>query len=250
MEVCLRKCQVNLFHTWMLQSMWLRVAKTWAPIQTGTTRLQGQQFPKFIIFHSPEETAPVQPTLLLLITGTFEGVSINTGFNQVNAHVGLTQRALKDKLTLSLDVIATQRESDFGFDRAYQYATIFNPTAPLHTTDPPGSGGLNLTGSGYVEQNFVEYANPLAVLEQNTNQGTLKRQNINGSASYEIIRGLKFGVRYAQQNASNYRWAYLPKTSFDSRIIAGNRSGFSANGLAQKQDDENYSRLFESYVVL
>ena len=36
-------------------------------------------------------------------------------------------------------------------------------------------GGLNLTGSGYVEQNFVEYANPLAVLEQNTNNGILKR---------------------------------------------------------------------------
>jgi iron complex outermembrane receptor protein len=103
-----------------------------------------------------------------------QGVSINTGFDQVNARVGLTQRALKDKLSISLDVIATQRESDFGFDRAYQYATIFNPTAPLHTTDPPGSGGLNLTGSGYVEQNFVEYANPLAVLEQNTNQGSLK----------------------------------------------------------------------------
>jgi iron complex outermembrane receptor protein len=175
-----------------------------------------------------------------------QGVSIKTGFNQINGRVGLTQRAINDKLSLTLDVIATQRESDLGFDRAYQYATIFNPTAPLHTTDPPGSGGLNLTGSGYVEQNFVEYANPLAVLEQNTNQGTLKRQNINATASYEIIRGLKAQVRYAQQTTSNYRWAYLPKTSFDSRIIEGNRSGFSANGLARKQDDENYSRLFET----
>ena len=92
----------------------------------------------------------------------------------------------------------------------------------------------------------MEYANPLAVLEQNTNEGTLKRMNINTTGSYEIIRGLKFQVRYAQQNSSNFRWAYLPKTSFDSRIIAGNRSGFSANGLAQKQDDETYTRLVES----
>ena len=175
-----------------------------------------------------------------------EGVSIKTGFNQLNAHIGLTQRALKDKLNLSLDVIVTQKEAVLGFDRAYQYATIFNPTAPLHTTDAPGSGGLNLTGSGYVEQNFVEYANPLAVLEQNTNKSNLKRQNINSSASYEIIHGLKAQVRYAQQNSSDFRWAYLPKTSFDSRIIGGNRSGFSANGLAEKQDNETYSRLFET----
>ncbi|MGK2864285.1 MAG: SusC/RagA family TonB-linked outer membrane protein [Chitinophagaceae bacterium] len=175
-----------------------------------------------------------------------QGVSIKTGFNQVNGHINLTQRALKDKFNFALDVTATQRASKFGFDRAYQYATIFNPTAPLRTTDAPGSGGLNLTGSGYVEQNFVEYANPLAVLEQNTNQGTLKRMNINTTGTYEIIRGLKFQVRYAQQNASNFRWAYLPKTSFDSRIIEGNRSGFSANGLARKQDDETYTRLVES----
>ena len=175
-----------------------------------------------------------------------QGVSIKTGFNQVNGHMGLSQKALKDKFNFTLDVTATQRESKFGFDRAYQYATIFNPTAPLHTTDAPGSGGLNLTGSGYVEQNFVEYANPLAVLEQNTNEGTLKRMNINSTASYEIIRGLKFQVRYGQQNSSNFRWAYLPKTSFDSRIIGGNRSGFSANGLAQKQDDETFTRLYEN----
>ena len=170
-----------------------------------------------------------------------QGVAINTGFKQLNGHFGLTQKALKDRLTFTLDVTATRRASKYGFDRAFQYATIFNPTAPLHTTDPV----LNLTGSGYVEQNFVEYANPLAVLEQNTNKGELKRININGSASYEIFRGLKFLIRYAQQSTSDYRWAYLPKTSFDSRLLSGG-SGYSRNGLAQKQDDEGYSQLYEN----
>lgn len=175
-----------------------------------------------------------------------QGVAIKTGFNQVNGHFGLTQRALNDKLNFTLDVTATRRESKFGFDRAFQYATIFNPTAPLHTDDAPGSGGLNLTGSGYVEQNFVEYANPLAVLEQNTNVGTLKRLNLNGSVSYEILKGLKFMVRYAEQTSSFFGFVYLPKTSFDSRLITGNRSGATANGLAQQQDDETYTRLYEN----
>jgi len=175
-----------------------------------------------------------------------QGVAIKTGFDQLNAHFGLTQKALKDKLTFTLDATSTRRASTFGFDRAFQYATIFNPTAPLHTTDP----ALNYTGSGYVEQNFVEYANPLAVLEQNTNEGINKRININGTASYEIIRGLKFQVRYAQQTTSNYRWIYLPKTSFDTRLLgpAGfrNGSGFTRNGVAQKQDDESYNKLYEN----
>ncbi|MBD0377614.1 MAG: carboxypeptidase-like regulatory domain-containing protein, partial [Flavisolibacter sp.] len=177
-----------------------------------------------------------------------EGVAIRTGFEQLNGHFGLTQKALKDKLTFTLDANATRRASRFGFDRAFQYATIFNPTAPLSTTDPV----LNLTKSGYVEQNFVEYANPLAVLEQNTNQGVLKRMNINGSASYEIVKGLRILGRYAQENTSNFRLIYLPKTSFDTRILPGitgintGGSGFTRNGLGQKQDDETYNQLFET----
>jgi TonB-linked SusC/RagA family outer membrane protein len=181
-----------------------------------------------------------------------EGVAITSGFNQLNAHFGLIQKALKDKLTFTLDGSATRRASTFGWDRAFQYATIFNPTAPIHTDDPVGPGGLNLTGSGYVEQNFVEYANPLAVLKQNTNEGTLKRMNINASGSYEIVRGLKFLLRYAQESISNYKTAYLPKTSFDSRIlfVTGfrNGSGISRNGLAQQQDDESHTQLFESIL--
>jgi TonB-dependent starch-binding outer membrane protein SusC len=170
-----------------------------------------------------------------------QGVAIKTGFNQINAHFGLTQKALKDKMNFTIDVTTTRKNSKFGFDRAFQYATIFNPTAPLRTTDPL----LNLTGSGYVEQNFVEYANPLAVLEQNTNNGIIKRANINATASYEFIRGLKFLVRYTQETVSNFRWVYLPKTSFDTRLIPGG-SGFTKNGYAQQQDDEFYSRLYEN----
>jgi TonB-linked SusC/RagA family outer membrane protein len=172
-----------------------------------------------------------------------EGVAIKTGFRQLNGHFGLTQKALKDKLTLTIDGTVTRRVSQFGFDRAFQYATIFNPTAPLRTDDP----GLNLTGSGYVEQNFVEYANPLAVLEQNTNEGINKRMNINLTGTYELIRGLKLGVRYAYQQTSDFRWAYLPKTSFDTRLITGG-SGFTRKGWAQKQDDEGFTQLYENTI--
>jgi TonB-dependent starch-binding outer membrane protein SusC len=171
-----------------------------------------------------------------------QGVAIRTGFEQVNGRLGITQKAMKDKLTLTLDGSATRRTSDFGFDRAFQYATIFNPTAPLHTTDP----GLNLTGSGYVEQNFVEYANPLAVLEQNKISRILKRINLNASATYEIIKGLKFSLRYALQDSSSFRSTYLPKTSFDSRLSGNNASGFSRNGLAINQDDANFTQLYEN----
>ena len=171
------------------------------------------------------------------------GVAINTGFTQLNLHFGLTQRALKDKLVFTLDGNTTKRESDLGWNDAFKYATIYNPTAPIHSDDP----AYNITGSGYFEQNFIDYANPVAVLEQNVNSRITKRNNINASATYEIIHGLKFSLRYAQENVSNYNWAYLPITGFYVRGFLG-VSGFARHGYAWKRDDESFNQLFESTV--
>jgi iron complex outermembrane receptor protein len=169
------------------------------------------------------------------------GVAIKTGFNQLNGHFALTQKALKDKLTFNLDINATRRTSDFGFDEVFKYATIFNPTAPVRSTDPL----YDLTGGGYFEQPFVDYTNPVAALEQNTNTGVTRRINFNGSATYEIIKGLKFLVRYAQQSTSQYNWVYLPKKSYHLRNFLGVR-GFDRNGYAWKRDDESYNQLYEN----
>jgi iron complex outermembrane receptor protein len=170
-----------------------------------------------------------------------EGVAIRTGFNQLNGHLGLTQKALKDKLVFTLDMSNTKRNAQFGWSDAFKYATIFNPTAPIHSTDP----NYDITGGGYFEQNFVDYANPVAVLEQNTNSRVTKRNNFNGTATYEIIKGLKFSVRYAQENVGAYNWAYLPKRSFYVRSFLG-VSGFARNGYAWKQDNESSNQLYEN----
>ena len=172
------------------------------------------------------------------------GVAITTGFTQVNMHFGLTQRALNDKLVFTIDGNTTRRISNFGWNDAFKYATIFNPTAPVHTSDP----AYNLTGSGYFEQNFVDYANPVAMLEQNTNKRITKRSNINASVTYEIFRGLKASARYAQENVSAYNWAYLPITSFYVRGFLG-VSGFARHGYAWKRDDEAFNQLYENTLA-
>ena len=173
-----------------------------------------------------------------------EGVAIKTGFKQVNARLNLTQRALNNKLVINLNLTTTRRVSNLGFTEAFKYATIFNPTAPVRTKDPL----YDLGGGGYFESNFVDYANPVAVLEQNTNDHKLKRINVQGSAEYEIIKGLKFLVRYAQQTSSNFRTALLPRTSFHSRNFLG-VSGRARNGYAFKADDESFNQLYENTLT-
>jgi len=44
-----------------------------------------------------------------------EGVIINTGYNQLNGRIALTQKALNDCFTLDINLAATQRESKKWF---------------------------------------------------------------------------------------------------------------------------------------
>ncbi len=169
------------------------------------------------------------------------GVAIKTGFDQLNGHFGLTQKALKDKMVFTIDASNTKRNSQFGWSDAFKYATIYNPTAPVHTTDRT----IDQVGSGYFDPaGFVDYNNPVALLEQNTNERVTKRNTLNTSATYEIIRGLKFSARYAQENSSYYNWVYLPKTSNYVRSFLG-ASGSARNGYGWKRVDEATNQLFE-----
>lgn len=175
-----------------------------------------------------------------------QGVAIKTGFRQINARLNLTQRALKNKLVFNLNITTGRRVAQLGFSEAFKYATIFNPTAPVHVA--PDSVNFAGVKGGYFESNFVDYANPVAVLEQNTNNNTIKRLNVQGSAEYEILPGLKFLIRYAQQSSNNFRTAFLPHTSFHSRNFLG-VSGFARNGYAFKADDESSNQLYENTLT-
>ncbi|GAA0543772.1 SusC/RagA family TonB-linked outer membrane protein [Chitinophaga japonensis] len=170
-----------------------------------------------------------------------EGIAIHTGYRQLNGRMNVTQRALKDRLVLNLSLTTSRRDADTGYAEAFKYATIYNPTAPVYSTDPQ----FDLTGGGFYEANFIDYVNPVAVLKQNTRTGETKRINFAGSAQYEIIDGLKFLVRYAQQTTSIYATAYLPKEAFFDRNFL-NVSGFQRNGYAYKGDFEEFNQLYEN----
>jgi TonB-linked SusC/RagA family outer membrane protein len=171
-----------------------------------------------------------------------EGVAITTGFQQLNGRLNLTHKALKDRLVFNVNLSTTRRKSDIGFRDAFKYATIYNPTAPIYSKDPL----YDITGGGYFEANLVDYSNPVAMLRQNSNQAELQRSNFSGSAEFEIIHGLKFLVRYAQQTYSNYAQAYLPINAFISRNYLVGVTGFGRHGYAYKQDDESANQLYEN----
>ena len=170
-----------------------------------------------------------------------QGVAITTGFQQLNGRLNITHKALDGKLVFNININTTNRNAQYGFPDAFKYATIFNPTAPIHSTNPL----YDLTGGGYFESNFVDYSNPVAMLQQNTNEGAIKKFNIGGSVAYEITKGLKFSTEYYQQTSSNYHSEYSPIDAFISRGFPLG-SGFGRSGISAKYDDESVNTLYQS----
>ena len=171
-----------------------------------------------------------------------EGIAIQTGFQQLNGRVNLTHRALNDKLVFNVQLTSTSKEADLGFSNAFEYATIYNPTAPIHSTDPM----YDLAKGGWFEQNATEYSNPVAMLMQNSNHQTTRKINFAGSVEYEIAKGLKVLTRYAQSTMNADINAYSPSNAFIDRGFYTGATGLGRHGYAWKQEDKSVSSLYEN----
>ena len=164
-----------------------------------------------------------------------EGVEINTGYTQLNGRINLSQKTLKDKLTLDLNLGATERKSQYGFAEAFRYASIFNPTAPVKSNDPAYA-----KYDGYFQQIIFDYFNPVSMLELNTNEGKNSIMNLSLKGTYEILKGLNVDAFYSVQSSTNLGGQYFDKNDY--------WGGMNRNGLASRQEDNSENQLFESTI--
>ncbi len=168
------------------------------------------------------------------------GIAINSGFNQLNGRINLTQKALNDRATFSLNFTSTQKDAEYGFKESLRYAIVANPTMPVYdnTTTSPTAGGRY---GGYAERDIFDFFNPLSIAEQNKNDGTDTRSllNIRGEYNFsDFIDGLKGSLSYSTQRELDWRGWYYAKTS---KFRGANR-----NGLAGISNEHRQNQLFEA----
>ena len=156
------------------------------------------------------------------------GVLRNSGFSQLNGSLSLNQKALDDKLTVSLNYIATSRDQTFGFPEAFRYATLFNPTSQVFNED----GSFNEPGG-------FDFFNPVAIVDQNINDGERSETLMNITASYNILPALKIQGTYANQINNRFRGEYYPRTALY-------RQGISRSGVATRATDISENDLYEA----
>jgi TonB-dependent starch-binding outer membrane protein SusC len=170
------------------------------------------------------------------------GIALNSGFTQINGRFNLTQKALKDRATLTINLSTTNKKAEYGFLESLRYAIISNPTMPVYDNQlsgnsPTGGGEFG----GYAERGIFDYFNPLSIAEQNKSEGTDSRllASLRGEYDFsDVVKGLRASVFYSQQEESDIRGQYFAKTS--------KWTGYGRNGLANRLTNQRSTKLFET----
>lgn len=166
-----------------------------------------------------------------------DGIGINSGFTQLNARLNLSQKAFDDKLTVSLNLSTTTKEAQFGFEEAFRYAVVTNPTLPVRAEDNPTT---YVNQGGYAQRDLFDAFNPVAISEQNLNDGRDTRLLASLRADYYLLDNLRLGAFYSIQTENEFRGEYY---AIDSRFNGADRTG-----LALRYSEYDYNELFEMTV--
>ena len=163
-----------------------------------------------------------------------QGIVNKTGFDQISGRLNLSQKTLGDRLTIGLNLSMQSGNANLGFDDVFRSAIVMPPTAPVY-----GQGSNYDQYGGYWQNRAHELFNPVAIINQNTNDQKSNNLIYNISGELKIIEGLTASVRYAQNNEN-----YLNGTYISRQSLYG--SGMDRNGLATRSTQNNQSQLFEA----
>lgn len=163
-----------------------------------------------------------------------EGVGLNSGFNQLNARLNLTQRALNDKAVIALNISNTTVDRRFGNENSFRYAIISNPTIPVYSDRPEDA-----PFGAYRERDIFDWFNPVSIAEQNVADGRDSRLLASIRGEYNFTDNFRAAVFYSTQREHDWRGNYSPKT-------AKFGGGYGRMGLARIQNHERHNQLFEA----
>jgi len=182
------------------------------------------------------------------ISGNFRdnnGIQKRTGFQSQNLRLNLSHTALNERLRLTGNFSGTNREENRGFDEAFRYATIFNPTAPVR--DPNGqirSDGFSNTG-GFVELQVFDTFNPVAIIETAENNAKQRRLNISLKGDVildDFVKGLTSSVFYSLETENESNNVFFSK---NNKLVGRATQSSLGQGRAERSSFESTSELFE-----
>ena len=158
-----------------------------------------------------------------------KGIQKFSGFDQINTNLSLSGRLMDDKLSYSLFANYLKRDAKPGFNEAFKYALIFDPTLAVKDVNSPYGG--------YSELPRFDTYNPVAILEQSVRDRTLNASQINGQIAYSPVDFLTLKGAYGYTNDQHFEGTYFPANAF--------HIGFNQNGFGSINEEELSSHFSE-----
>ena len=168
-----------------------------------------------------------------------QGLVKNNGNDRVQAKISVNQKELNDKLTIDYSLIYSHTNKQYSDTWALQQAFRYNPTEPVYDATNTLAGGY------YRNTGPFEYYNPVAMINERTNEGTDDVTTGSINAKYNILQGLNINV-LGSLIISPFEWGtyqtrYYP-IGFGSNGVASKGSGKSSNNLLELSTE--YKRSF------
>ena len=173
---------------------------------------------------------------------------VNDGFRQLNGRVSLTTRAINDRLSLSVDVTATDRRAEFIDPAVFQYATTYNPTFPVFANDPNATvpeGVRNQSNEifgGYTEVQNFQYFNPVAIANTTNRERVQRNLLYSFRAGFNLLDNLLLEASFSRNTENGVDARFATRDSYFGGNAAG---GESFKGFASRGTNDNRNDLFE-----
>ncbi|TAL78799.1 MAG: TonB-dependent receptor [Bacteroidetes bacterium] len=157
-----------------------------------------------------------------------QGVVKDNYMQRLNTKLALTQKALKDRLDISLIGAMNQREYQPADTRNFVLAYNMLPIYPVKLAD----------GIWYDNQEF-DQGNPVRNIEYNTNEYRVNLFYVNLKADLRILKNLTAGINVYKERGTTDRSVYQ-----DSQTERGR----SATGFAQRSFSSSDRKLLETTI--
>ncbi|MBC7886460.1 MAG: TonB-dependent receptor [Ferruginibacter sp.] len=180
-----------------------------------------------------------------------KGIVINSNFKNYIGRIQATQKALDDKLTLTMNLnsnISNTIGSPASVGRAAFTSNLISNAYVARPTDPV----FNADGTYFTDPNVFQYINPYAVSQEVSNESGAN--NLFGSlrADVDVLKGLTASWFGSWRKTNAYAGYYLPAISTVSTAIDNKGIANISNNRAEERLMDislNYKKTFRHHRI-
>lgn len=158
-----------------------------------------------------------------------QGIIKGVGNERINTRLNLSHNAINDRLRLNMNLSMTNRDYTSRNNALFRYAKIYNPTAPVYSSENEQQFGP------FFQRNLFDFFNPEALRRQQLFGGSAKTLFTSYRAEFDVLDNLTASLQYTQDRLQDINGGYWSRQDI--------QRGFGGGGIANRSTNENLKEI-------